>query len=349
MKILQIIDERWDSGLTHHALMLSRSLRTAGHDVVVGAHAGKPAYEAAEKMNLSLLRIGGRLSFIRDARKIRFDVVHAHTGSAHVMGIGITLGTGTVLIRTRGDARPLRKRLGTALLYGRTDAVIVPSRLIETQYRAVLDWPASKLHTIYPGIPVPDFVPEPQGPVRVGLVGRLDPVKGHEDFLAAVREISSMVPDAEFIVAGEEKNIKTSFLSSLAAELKIEKRIVFLGWQKDILSFMKSCHIGVVASVGSETISRVCMEWFSCGRPVVGTAVGCLPDILASGVNGFLVPPRNPRILGQCILEMIRRPDNRREMGRRAHDMALDRFSIDSMRRQTDFVYEMALQNRSRT
>ncbi|HOW28570.1 MAG TPA: glycosyltransferase family 4 protein [Elusimicrobiota bacterium] len=349
MRILHIIDERWDSGLTHYALSLAGALKAAGHSVSVAAYRDRPAATEAVRGGLELLELDDKITFYRRGRAGSFDVINAHTGSGHLWGYLLSLGTRTALIRTRGDARPVRKRWWGAMLYGRTDRVIAASKMIEVQYHARLDYPEERTHTIYPGQPVSPFVPEPPGPVRIALVGRLDPVKGHDDFLRAIKDIAAEVPEAVFEVVGEEKNIRRASLERLAGELSLGRKVRFQGRIDDVGGFMRSCHIGVIASVGSEAISRVCLEWFSCGRPVVGTAVGCLPELLSSGDNGFLVPPQNPRIMGQCILALIRKGDMRRSMGRRAHELASTRYGMTMMVQQTLNVYEEAIRLRGET
>jgi glycosyltransferase involved in cell wall biosynthesis len=122
--------------------------------------------------------------------------------------------------------------------------------------------------------------------------------------------------------------------------------VQFLGRQKDILEFMGTCHAGVIASVGSEAVSRVCLEWMSRGRPVAATAVGCLPEWVREGETGFLVPPQNPETMAERLVQLIQNPILRQNMGRRAHAAAQAQFSLPVFAERMEAVYQQALKRR---
>ena len=98
----------------------------------------------------------------------------------------------------------------------------------------------------------------------------------------------------------------------------------------------------------AEALSRVCLEWMSVGRPVVATAVGCLPEMVSTGETGFLVPSHNPKSLADCLLGLIRNPAFRREMGENARRAARNRFGMERFSADTDNVYFDALMRRTR-
>lgn len=346
MKILHILDERWDSGLTAYGLALASALQSLGHRVHVAALPGRPAYEESGRRGLPVRPVGSALAFRRWVGREKFDVLNAHTGSGHFLGWLGALGRSAALIRTRGDARPLELARRHALVYRRTDAVIAASRSIGAQYKAAGADLAAKVRVVHPGLDVPPFAPEPAGPLRFALVGRLDPIKGQVYFLEAVAHLKESLTDQEFILAGEEKNTTVSGLKAYAEKCGVSRWVRFAGRVPDAGAFMASCHVGVICSIGSEAVSRACLEWMSRGRPVVATAVGCLPELVDTGDNGFLVPTHSPKSLADVFLGLIKNPDFRRDMGRRAHAAALSRFSLDRFARETERVYLEALARR---
>jgi glycosyltransferase involved in cell wall biosynthesis len=346
VNVFHILDERWDSAITAYGLILARAQKARGHSVFVGARAGSFALAEAKRTGLPTFPLGSVFALRRFLRQGGFQIVNAHTGSGHFSGWLGVLGRSIALVRTRGDARPVDRNAGRTLLYKRTDSVIGASRCIAVQYAAAFPFVQDRLSTVYPGLEIPPLAAEPDGPVRVALVGRLDPVKGHEDFLAAIAFLRPQLADEQFLIVGEEKYLRTDDLRRMAELHGVARWVQYMGRLADVVTFMRSCHVGVIASVGSEALSRACLEWMAQGRPVVATAVGCLPELVSSGENGFLIPPRNPQAMANCLAGLIRRADLRRQMGRRAFETASNRFSLSRMVFETEKIYEEALRRR---
>ncbi|HRY30099.1 MAG TPA: glycosyltransferase family 4 protein [Elusimicrobiota bacterium] len=346
MNILHVLDEPWDSALTDYALTLGSALKVRGHNVHFACRAGSYALREAEKRGFSRAILGSFLDFRRLLRRRDIELVNAHTGNGHAWAWWGALGRAMALVRTRGDARPLKKNPAHSLIYRRTDAVIGASQCISAQYRSLFGGLADRLWTVYPGLDIPEGTEEPDGPLRIALVGRLDPVKGQMHFLEAVQQLRPQLRDETFLIVGEEKNTPLEELKRLAEHYHVSRWVSFAGRQTDIRSFMKTCHVGVIASVGSESLSRVCLEWMSVGRPVVATAVGCLPELVSTGENGFLVPPGSPQAMASCFLTLIRQKGFRQDLGRRAHAEAKSRFGLDRFAAETEKVYEAARRHR---
>jgi glycosyltransferase involved in cell wall biosynthesis len=346
VNVLQILDERWDSAITEYGLSLASVLKSRGHSVFVAARRGSHAAVECGRRDLPLVPADGWLALRRAVRRDSIQVVNSHTGSGHLLGWWATAGRDVALVRTRGDARPLHGSPGRRFLYRRTDAVVSVSRCIAVEYQSAFPEAADRQWTVYPGFPAAAWEPEPAGPVRVALVGRLDPVKGQSDFIEAVAALKPRLSDQRFVVSGEAKNTSVDELRRLAERRGVSRWVEFQGRQSDVLAFMRSCHAGVVASVGSEALSRVCLEWMSQGRPVAATAVGCLPELVSTGDNGFLVPPRSPRALANALQALIEQEEFRRRLGRRAHETAASRFSLERLGADTEKVYQEALRRR---
>jgi glycosyltransferase involved in cell wall biosynthesis len=183
-------------------------------------------------------------------------------------------------------------------------------------------------------------------PVRVALIGRLDPVKGHKYFLEAIASIKNSLKGERFFIVGEEKNVPLSDLKTQAQKLLVSDFVEFEGRLPDVRAFMRSCHVGVVASVGSEALSRVCLEWLAEGRPEAARAVGCLPELISTGQNGILVPPHSPQALGSALLTLIRQDEFRRQMGVSARQTATQRFGLERFAVETETLYNKIWQNR---
>jgi hypothetical protein len=167
VKILHILDEPWDSGLTSYGLAAARALKGRGHDVWVAARPGLAAARQAGEMGFPLLSWGSALALRRRAGTIGFDVVNAHTGRGHSLGFFITRFRPTALVRTRGEARRLVPRPGQGFLFRQTDAVIAASKTLGEVYAARFPFLMDKLSVVYPGVEMPPVTPEPPGPLRL--------------------------------------------------------------------------------------------------------------------------------------------------------------------------------------
>lgn len=347
MKILQILDERWDSGVTAYGLAVARALRDRGHAVTVAACPGKPAALRAAQEGLPVLALGSFLASTRAIRTEGFDVVNAHTGAGHTLGFAATRWTSAALVRTRGEARRLGVRPGQSALFRRTEGVIAASRALADAYAARYPFLGGRLSVVEPAVDMPAAAPPfPDGPFRAGILGRLDPVKGHRVFIDAVAQLKDGLSDQEFLIAGEEKNLTGRELADHAASRGVARWVKILGRVDNVGAFLAACHAGVVASEDSEAVCRAGLEWLAHGRPLVATAVGALPEIVLNGDNGFLVPPKSAGGIARTLRLLMDDPARCRKMGERARRVAEERFSGARLGEATEKVYESALGRR---
>src|SRR5205814_254516 len=130
-----------------------------------------------------------------------------------------------------------------------------------------------------------DVRPLPDSPV-LGVVARLDPVKGHRYVLEALHLLKRTYPKLRLRLMGQEENIKQRDLRFMAERLRIDSMVEFSGFQTNVAQAMAGCTVGVIPSTGSEAVSRVALEWMAAGRPVVATQVGCLPEVVKDHSTG---------------------------------------------------------------
>ncbi|MBN2471571.1 MAG: glycosyltransferase family 4 protein, partial [Anaerolineae bacterium] len=88
---------------------------------------------------------------------------------------------------------------------------------------------------------------------------------------------------------------------------------------------------GVVLPYRAITQSAVLQNAFACGRPVVVTRVGGLPDVVEAGRNGFLAAPEDPASLAEAIVRLLADPDAAAQMGRNNRQLAEEQYSWRSM------------------
>jgi glycosyltransferase involved in cell wall biosynthesis len=346
MRILQFVDVPWDSGLAHYALILSQELKKKGHQVFISALPGQKPWLKAKKLGLKTIPMA-TLKGLKPLRRFLKDhgiqVLNAHTGSTHSLAVASALGQKVAVVRTRSDARSVKARVGSGFLFKHTQRVIAAADYIRESYLDQLKLPGRKVVTIYQGVSLDDFdvTPLPEKPT-IGIVARLDPVKGHRYLLEAVALLKNIYPDLKVKIAGQEENIKQRELERMTERLGIESMVDFMGYQRSVSEVMARCSIGVIASVGSEAVSRVALEWMAAGRPVVATRVGCLAELVKDTQSGCLVEPRNAPALARTIGDLLRHPKQMESMGHAARRRTENHFGLKEFAEQTINVYSQA-------
>ena len=140
---------------------------------------------------------------------------------------------------------------------------------------------------------------------RIGVIGRIAPMKGQTDFLRAAAEIAPKLPGARFVICGAPIFCPASYVQEvdrLAAGLPVD----FLGWREDVHEVLQQLDLLVVPSTKAEATTRVILEAFSAGVPVVGYSIGGIPEIVRDGQNGFLVPECEAGALARKVLEITK-------------------------------------------
>ncbi|MDD2772322.1 MAG: glycosyltransferase [Elusimicrobiales bacterium] len=354
MRILHIADEIWDSGLTEYSLALAAAQKKAGRTVLYLARTESHAQQRAQALELDVRAFDNfwiRLpSVVRAARGFNPDIVNAHTGSSHTLAVTLStlLPHKAAVIRTRSDARPFRKNFCSGLVWKKTAGFMAANSAILSDFRKVQG--SAILSEVVPqGLRVPDgFAPPSQKNLNVfniGIVARLDPVKGHKTALEAFTLLLKTRPNSRLEIAGEDKNVSARQLREYAAALGVENAVSFRGRVEDVFRYMSGFSAGLIPSLGSEAVSRVALEWLACGVPVIASRVGGLPDLIKDGQTGFLVEPGNPQTLADALLKLAGDTELLHRMGENARAAWLSRHTPEIFEKTAFDFYERALRH----
>ena len=157
------------------------------------------------------------------------------------------------------------------------------------------------------------YVPyDPGKTLRLFTCGRLNIVKGHQDLMAAVRLLIDQGLPVTLDIAGEDDAGGTGYRRVLAAriaELGLDSHVHLLGAidADAVKQRLLAAHIFVLAS-WHEPLGVALMEAMSCEVPTIGTAAGGVAELITDGVDGILVPPKDPALLASAILQLTRDP-----------------------------------------
>jgi glycosyltransferase involved in cell wall biosynthesis len=171
----------------------------------------------------------------------------------------------------------------------------------------------------------------------VGNVAALVPHKGQRHLIDAAALVIRQIPDVRFVIAGEGE--LRGALERHIRERKLEKHVYLLGFRPDVLSLHKIFDVFVMSSV-TEGLGTSLLDAMACGKPVVATMAGGIPEVVEDGLTGLLVPTRDPEAMAAAIVRLLNNPSLRRQMGEAALLSARERFSVERMVLDTLRVYQ---------
>lgn len=173
----------------------------------------------------------------------------------------------------------------------------------------------------------------PEKPVFL-MVSRIIREKGVLDFAAAAREVKKLVPEARFIVLGGFDNSIGALKEEDIQEYLDDGSIELPGEVKDPVSFYSQASVFVLPSYYREGLPRTILEGMSCGRPIITTDwTGCREPI-EDGVNGFLVPIKDPKALAEKMLKLATDRDLILKMSDAAYNTCREKYAVEIVNRQ---------------
>ncbi|MFN0073629.1 MAG: glycosyltransferase family 4 protein [Chloroflexota bacterium] len=281
-------------------------------------------------------------------RREQFDIIHAHSLRAE-LAIAFWapfIETRPRLIRGIHNTDPLYDhpvlgRLG-AWSASKMDRIISISDAVTEFAQLHLGPNAAPIQRIYYGIDSTRYQRERRaqpGTHKIAIVARLAAQKGHHVLLDALRQVVLTIPDVQLLIIGHEDDLTISELQGYATQLKIADQVSFLGFRADIASLLADVDLFVLPSLW-EGFGLVLIEAMALGLPVVASGVGPIPEIVVDGETGRLVPPGNASALATAIQQILQSPAEAHAMGRRGQARVEEAFSVRSMMREIEDLYE---------
>jgi len=162
---------------------------------------------------------------------------------------------------------------------------------------------AGRLDVIYNGTPEIPFRRRsfPQDGIwRIGVIGRVAPEKGQLEFVKAARLLNARQFPAQYFVHGAAVLASPEYFQSVR-EASVGLPISFTGWHDSIAAIINELDLIVVPSPAHESTTRVILEAYSAGTPVVASGAGGIQEIVRHGETGFVVPVVTPEALAAAI------------------------------------------------
>jgi glycosyltransferase involved in cell wall biosynthesis len=349
MNIVHVNTETWDSGLSEYMLTLASAQKKSGDNVLIIAPKDSYVIKKAQKLDLAFIEAKSQFRDFASIRKsikaFKPDIINAHTGSAHTYSIFLSMfgKNKPKIVRTRGDAAPVKRKPLNFFIRKNTHGLIAANSKILLAFQKLYGFKIPS-ELIFQGVkaPKPKGSQKPETPT-IGMLSRLDPVKGHKVAITAALEVLREIPNAIFRFAGEDKNVKASDLKEYAKSLGIENKMIFEGFVKDKFEFINGCTLGIIPSIGSEAVSRSAIEWMSQGKAVVASNVGGLSDIISHEQTGLLVKPDDPTDLAKNILALLKDEKLLAKLEKAASLRYEEFFDVKVLQKRTKEFYQKIL------
>jgi len=312
-----------------------------------------------------LRRVGGVLRavarLVRLTRAHRVDLLHANGPQTNVpAGLAGRLTGVPVIWHARnliaGDMWDVDRALAPLATRIVCNADAIRRRFAGSRgwERSVTIINAVDTREFHPGVPRAPFRRElgvPDAAPLIGIVGRLGLGKGHEHFVEAALRLLGGGLDAHFAVVGDplfdEDAWRADALRRAVKDAGREDRVRFVGYRRDIPAVMRGLDVLVLAS-DAEPCGRVLFEAMAAGTPIVATNSGGTPEIVRDGIEGILVPPRDPAALARAIGALAADPGLRARLGAAGVARVAAEFTIERYVARTLAVYDEALAPRRR-
>lgn len=173
-----------------------------------------------------------------------------------------------------------------------------------------------------------------------GISARLEPYKGHRYLLESAKIVTDSAPDTVFLIIGG--GTCEAELKETARSLGISDKVIFTGFVDDVAPYYNIMDLNLNCSIGTETSSLALSEGFSLSVPAIASTYGGNPYMVTDGVNGFLVPERDPAAMAEKILLLINDRELLARLSLGAREMYEKKFTAAVMTRQLEALYEKA-------
>jgi glycosyltransferase involved in cell wall biosynthesis len=362
-----LVSSRATGGIARHVIALLVGLRESGCQVAVACEADSlvadtardrslPVYGITAYAGASPVRAGaGAIQLTTAINGFQPQIVHTHSFNAGLIGaLSTYLRHPARLVVTihnyppvRAGAVSLTTRGAVRLMLSRAARVVTVSDALRRDLLRLRPQASAKSLIIPNGVDTqagPSVSPgetrrslgTPTDVPLVGMVARLAPQKGVREFLHASRLLCSRHPTVRAVLVGSGPLWEEA--ERLHAELGLGDRLLLVGEVPSAREIMAALDVLVVSSI-SEGSSVVAMEAMALSKPVVATSVGGIPEVVADGETGLLVPPGDPAALAEAVLGLLADPERAGNMGARGRARAVERFDVRTMIARTRDLY----------
>ena len=369
-RVLYVCNVAWF--FVSHRLAHAEAARRAGFEVHV-ASAPDDAVHAIEEAGMAFHPVPfdreghagvGDVQSFRALRalyqSVRPDIVHHVTMKPVLLGswaarmtgvpavVNAISGLGTLFL-AEGAVAAVRRRLALALLrpacVGPRDVGIFQNEEDRAVFQSAGIFDSNRTVLIPgSGVDLARFhpTPAPVGEPLVTLPARMLRDKGVVEFVSAARQLAASGVRARFALVGGTDLHNASALSDRELEALAQPPVEWWGHRTDMREVLAATSVVCLPSY-REGLPKALAEAAAAGRAIVTTDVPGCRDVVEDGVNGFLVPPRDPVALARALGTLLADPEMRARFGLASRARAEASLGLDAVIRSTLALYERLL------
>lgn len=171
--------------------------------------------------------------------------------------------------------------------------------------------------------------------------------KGVDIAIKALNELSSY-KDIKLIIAGDGEYFDEAKL--LVKNFNLESRVIFTGFvhHENAPKYYNASDIFIFPTLRIESFGIVIAEAMACGKPVIASNIGSIPDVIDNSVNGILFPPGDFESLARHIYSLLSDHRYSTKLAQNARRKAIERYDLDRMVEETIKVFELAITNKKK-
>jgi glycosyltransferase involved in cell wall biosynthesis len=298
-------------------------------------------YASGHKTSTDILRYGfdsvrAGLAIRKAARRFNADLIYVNGPRALPAAV---LGAAATPIVFHAHSYPDREyaRRITRWCVSRKKMTVLAISQFAARPFAGLD--ESRLRIIYNGVSDHGFLARPRTePQCIGIIGRISHEKGQRDFVRAAGMMTAARPNLRFVIFGAAlfaDGVYESEVRAAAQGLPVE----FRGWTDDVSGALREIDILAVPSGPAEGATRVIMEAFSAGTPVVAYPSGGIPELIRHRETGLLTRERRAEDLALSLTELLNDPELMHRLSTQGRQEWESRFQLPRWQREIcDFI-----------
>lgn len=289
-------------------------------------------------------------------KRNKIDIVHTHNTPAYLDGlVAAKLANIPIIVHTdHCRFYPDKKRYMLAERFASlvTDRIVAVSAHTKRDLQQWEHIPAGKIAVILNGIPPLNRL-EPEHVQRlraslgirrtetvIGSVGRLEHQKGYDLLIQAAAIMTANQCPAKFVIVGEGS--RRNELQQLAEQFHLDDRVILTGGKINGADYIQMFDIFALTS-NFEGMPIVLLEAMAAKKPIVATDVGGVPEMIDSGMNGYLIDKRDPKIFAHYCQQLIDNPAWMKTFGEHSLQKYRDQFSVEQMISNYTRLYDSCL------
>ncbi|HYE09669.1 MAG TPA: glycosyltransferase [Patescibacteria group bacterium] len=360
IKIIHVITDMKIGGAGRWLLNFLKNYDESKLDIKVVIPKGSMLKAEINRLNLETIEIHGIgdksldwasvNAFRRLFMQERPQIVHTHASlsariAAKLTGVKAIVHTKHCLDNPRTG---IKKAVAAGINNQLSSRIIAVSKAVEKNLLEA-GMPQHKIQVIYGGTEKVKTLPKEEinqikasygigeKDIVFGIVARLAEVKGHKYLIQAAEQVLKNRNDIKFLIAGTGP--LEDQLKKMVLDLGIENSVVFTGFIKDVENIYNIIDVNMITS-SSEALCLSLIEGMSLDKPMIGTEVGGVPELVIQNQTGLLVPVADVEILADAIEELAGNSELRNSMGMNAGKMMLEKFSASEMAAEILKLYQ---------